>query len=84
MADPMESVLYWRFYCSLLINCILTASAGILVHWSWLPYYSGSQLCRDILCCVYRKFMLWKMWCFTLQSMGRTNHKFPVYATQND
>ena len=27
--------------------------------------------------------MLWKMWCFTLQSMGRTNHKFPVYATRN-
>ena len=25
--------------------------------------------------------MLWKMKCFTLQSMGRTNHKFPVYAT---
>ena len=25
--------------------------------------------------------MLWKMWCFILQSMGRTNHKFPVYAT---
>ena len=23
--------------------------------------------------------MLWKMWCFTLQSMGRTNHIFPVY-----
>ena len=25
--------------------------------------------------------MPWKMWCFTLKSMGRTNHKFPVYAT---
>ena len=24
-----------------------------------------------------------KMWCFTLQSMGRINHKFPVYATRN-
>ena len=24
------------------------------------------------------KFMLWKMWCFALQSMGRTNHKFPI------
>ena len=21
------------------------------------------------------KFMLWKMWCFTLQSVGHTNHK---------
>ena len=27
--------------------------------------------------------MLWKMWCYTLQSMGHTNHKFPIYATQN-
>ena len=27
--------------------------------------------------------MLWKMQCFTLQSMDRTNHKFPVYATRN-
>ena len=26
--------------------------------------------------------MLWKMLCFTLQSIGRTNHKFPVYATE--
>ena len=25
--------------------------------------------------------MLWKIWCFALQSMGHTNHKFPVYAT---
>ena len=24
-----------------------------------------------------------KMRCFTLQSMGRTNQKFPVYATRN-
>ena len=24
-------------------------------------------------CCMYGKFMLWKMWCFTLPSMGRTN-----------
>ena len=24
-----------------------------------------------------------KMWCFTLHSMGRINHKFPVYATRN-
>ena len=29
------------------------------------------------------KVMLWKMLCFTWQSMGRTNHKFPIYATQN-
>ena len=21
---------------------------------------------------------LWKIWCFTLQSMGRTSHKFPI------
>ena len=27
--------------------------------------------------------MLWGMWCFTLLSMGRTNHKFPIDATQN-
>ena len=27
--------------------------------------------------------MLWKMRCFALQSMGRTNHKFPVYVTRN-
>ena len=27
--------------------------------------------------CVNGKFMLWKMWCCTLQSMGCTNHKFP-------
>ena len=27
--------------------------------------------------------MVWKMWCFTLQSMGRTNHELPVQATQN-
>ena len=27
--------------------------------------------------------MLWKMLCFKLQSMARTNHKFPIYATQN-
>ena len=27
--------------------------------------------------------MLWKMQCFTLQSVGRTNHKFPVHATRN-
>ena len=33
--------------------------------------------------CLYGKFMLWKMWCYTLWSMGRTNHKFPVYSTQN-
>ena len=26
--------------------------------------------------------MPWKMQCVTLQSMGRTNHKFPIYATQ--
>ena len=25
--------------------------------------------------------MVWKMWCLTLQSMGRTNHKFPLYPT---
>ena len=31
----------------------------------------------NILCCVYRKFMLEKMWCFTLHSMGCTNHIFP-------
>ena len=28
--------------------------------------------------------MLWKMQCFALQSMGHTNHKFPVYATWNE
>ena len=27
--------------------------------------------------------MLWQMWCFTLQSMGRTNNKFPAHATWN-
>ena len=27
--------------------------------------------------------MHWKMLRYTLQSMGRTKHKFPVYATQN-
>ena len=27
--------------------------------------------------------MLWKMQYFTLRSMGRTNHKFPMYATRN-
>ena len=27
--------------------------------------------------------MLWKMQCFTFESMGRTNHTFPVYATPN-
>ena len=27
--------------------------------------------------------MLWKMCCFTLQSMGSTNHEFPVYETQS-
>ena len=27
--------------------------------------------------------MPWKMQCFTLQSMGHTNHKFPVYAHGN-
>ena len=27
--------------------------------------------------------MLWKMWRLTLQSMGCTNHKFPIYATQS-
>ena len=32
---------------------------------------------------VYGKLMLWKMWCFALQSMSRTNHKFPIYATHN-
>ena len=26
--------------------------------------------------------MLWIMQCFALQFMGRTNHKFPVHATQ--
>ena len=26
--------------------------------------------------------MLWKVLCLTLQSMGRTNHTFPAYATQ--
>ena len=33
--------------------------------------------------CMYGKFILWKMRPFALQSMGRTNHKFPVYATHN-
>ena len=33
--------------------------------------------------CTYGKFMLWKMQYFTSQSMDYTNHKFPVYATQN-
>ena len=41
------------------------------------------QLCLNIPCCVYGKLMLWKMWCFALQCMGRTNHKFPVYTTHN-
>ena len=27
--------------------------------------------------------MLWKIWCFTLQSMGRTNHIFPIHTTLN-
>ena len=27
--------------------------------------------------------MLLKMWCCTLRSMDRTNHKFPVHATRN-
>ena len=27
--------------------------------------------------------MLWRMRCFALQSMGRANHTFPVYATWN-
>ena len=27
--------------------------------------------------------MLWKMLCYTLQSIGHTNHKFPVCATRN-
>ena len=30
-----------------------------------------------------QKYTHWKMWCFTLQSMGRTNHKFPIHVTQN-
>ena len=28
--------------------------------------------------CVNGKFMLWIMQCFTLQSMGHKNHKFPM------
>ena len=32
---------------------------------------------------MYVKFMLWKMQYFALQSMGRTNHKCPIYATWN-
>ena len=27
--------------------------------------------------------MLWKIQCFALQSMGRTNHKFPIHETRN-
>ena len=27
--------------------------------------------------------MLWKMLCFTLQSMGRTNYKLPIYAARD-
>ena len=27
--------------------------------------------------------MRWIMLCFALQSMGRTNHKLPIYATRN-
>ena len=27
--------------------------------------------------------MLWNMLCYTLQSMGRTNYKFPIDATRN-
>ena len=30
-----------------------------------------------------RNEMLWKMQCFALQSMGRTNHKFSIHATRN-
>ena len=29
-----------------------------------------------------QEFMLWKMWCFALQSIGSTNHKFPVRNTE--
>ena len=43
----------------------------------------NSQLHLNILCSMYGKFMLWKMWCFAQQSMGHTNHKFPVYAKWN-
>ena len=34
---------------------------------------------HSVLSVLVRKFMLWIMWCYTLQSMGRTNHEFPVY-----
>ena len=42
-------------------------------------HYSWFQLHLNIPCCVnvYVKFMVWKVWCITLQFMGHTNHKFP-------
>ena len=38
------------------------------------------QLISGVLfpCCINRKFMLCTMWCFTLQTMGHTNHKLPI------
>ena len=32
---------------------------------------------------VWEIYALDMMWCLTLQSMGHTNHKFPIYATPN-
>ena len=43
--------------------------------------YTQTEVHMNILHCMYRKFMVWKVQCFALQSMGPTNHKFPVYAT---
>ena len=60
---------------------------------SWLSRKTGAfepkinifQVCLNILCCVYRKYMPWKRLCFTLQSMGHTKHiKFLIHATRND
>ena len=44
--------------------------------------YNWFQLRLNISCCVHWKFMLWKMQCFTLQSICRTNHKFAIRNVQ--
>ena len=44
---------------------------GHLWGMKFCPLYGRFQPCLNILCCVYGKFILWKMWCFTLQCFGR-------------
>ena len=79
----------------MLYSPVFLYSCKKILHCTNICMLSGWQVCCNLL---YRTLIMisaafkhsvlcvWgnrKMWCFILQYMGHTNHKFPVYTTRN-